>query len=155
MERDLRAAAAAVEAEAGRRGWNVKDLAAAAGVDPATITDLFAARRWPRNSTRGAIERVFDWPAGSIARIAEGGAPPGVSSSAHVAGASWMPPEAEQLTARDQRVVLAVVRALLDEDDHARGLASQPRPDLSRVEGLRVREADTTAEHQADSRTNH
>lgn len=82
MERDLRAAAAAVEAAAGEKGWNVGNLAAAAEVDPATITDFLAARRWPRMATRGSIERALGWPAGSIARIAEGGAPPVVTPPA-------------------------------------------------------------------------
>jgi lambda repressor-like predicted transcriptional regulator len=134
MNRDLRAAAAAVEAAAGQRGWNTRDLARETGLDAATVGDFLAARRWPRSSTRGAVERALRWPPGYIKRIADGDVPPAVSSSAHERP-SWIPPEAEQLTPRDQRVLLAVIRAMLEPDEETPG-----GPDYSTVQGIRLSE---------------
>lgn len=137
MDRDLKAAAAAVEAAAGARGWNVRDLAAAADVDPATVTDFLAGRRWPRISTRGAIERALGWPGGSIATVAGGGAPPGVSSSPHEPDPLA---DIEKLNAEDREVVLAVARQLIAARNET---AHYGPPDLSRVQGLRLAEEET------------
>lgn len=133
MARNLRAAAAAVEAAAGAKGWNVRDLAAAAGVDYGTAADLVGAKRWPRNTTRAAIEKALDWPAGSIKGIAEGGAVPGASSSAQPRGLV-LPPESERLSPRQREAVLAVVRAMLDPHEiHG--------PDLAATDGWVIDEA--------------
>lgn len=141
MDRDLRAAAAAVEAAAGTKGWNVRDLAAAADVDPATVTDFLAARRWPRMSTRGALEKALGWPAGSIGAVASGAAAPGVNSSAQDRGGEPdLMAAVDLLTREDREAVLAVVRQLVS----ARTAQGAPPPtfDLSRVEGLRIAESD-------------
>lgn len=138
MARNLRAAAAAVEAAAGAKGWNVRDLAAAAGVDYGTAADLVGAKRWPRNTTRAAIEKALGWPAGSIARVADGDAAPGASSSAHQEVRTFtLPPEASRLTDRQREAVMAVVRAMLNPEDER---PTPPAPDLSRVEGIRLAE---------------
>lgn len=154
MDRDLRAAAVAVEAAAGEKGWNTKDLAGAADVDPATVADFLRASRWPRNVTRAAIEKALGWPVGSIAQIAQGGAAPVASSSAHDAPAvDDLVAEVSQLTPRQQDAVLAVVRAMREPGEkgfvqlatgsgksgtvaHLADLARQ-EPDLSRVAARR------------------
>lgn len=136
MNRDLKAAAAAVEAAAGARGWNIRDLASAADVDPATVTDFLAGKRWPRISTRGALERALGWPGGSIATVAGGGAAPDANSSAHEASPYA---DLEMLIEEDREVVLTVARQLLIA---RRGSVDYGSPDLSRVEGLRLREED-------------
>lgn len=160
MDRDLRAAAAAVEAAAGAKGWNVKDLAAASDVDPATVTDFLAARRWPRMTTRAAIERALNWPGGSIAQIASGDAAPAASSSAQDMDPESLDlvAEVDELTREDREAIRAVVRQLASARRHSAppeahqsgeliDLARPPMPDLSRVaarhgesEGRRLRE---------------
>lgn len=136
MDRDLKAAAAAVEAAAGAKGWNVRDLAAAADVDPATVTDFLAARRWPRISTRGALERALGWQGGAIATIADGGVAPAASSSAHERLVE-LAEELDRLTPKDQDAILAVVRQL------AEARSGPPSgPDDSRLQGLRLAETE-------------
>ena len=91
MTRDVQAAGAAVEAAAGQKGWGIIELAARAGVDPGTVGDFAAGKRWPQTKTRGALELVLGWPAGSIARIADGAAPPDVRPSAQDAEPDRLP----------------------------------------------------------------
>jgi transcriptional regulator with XRE-family HTH domain len=79
MERDIRAAGAAVAAAAGERGWSQGQLAQRAGVDSGTLGDFMAGRRWPRNTTQFKIEQALGWRTGSIARIADGGDAPVVT----------------------------------------------------------------------------
>lgn len=139
MDRNLKAAAAAVEAAAGARGWNVRDLASAADVDPATVTDFLAGRRWPRISTRGALERALGWPGGSIATVAGGGVAPDASPSAHEVSPLA---DIERLTEEDREVVLAVARQLMI----ARNAAAHPAFDINTVQGLRLAEEDPSAQ---------
>lgn len=139
MERDQRAAAAAVEAAAGEKGWGIGELATQADVDPGTVGDFLGARRWPQLKTRGALERALGWPAGSISRIAEGGQPPIVQPAPPPEPEPFdLAAEANRLTPRQQAAVLAVVRAMLDPG------APEPtdEPDLSQVQGLRLDETD-------------
>lgn len=55
-----------------KRGWNVRDLARAADLDPGTVGDFLAGLRWPRMGTRGRIESALDLPAGELQRIRNG-----------------------------------------------------------------------------------
>lgn len=119
MERDLRAAAAAVEAAAGEKGWNAADLASVAQVDPATVGDFLGARRWPQMKTRGALEKALGWPAGSIARIADGGAAPIVGPATQDAEPTGLPvgsgvdPELLVELAQADPAAIEAVRAVL------------------------------------------
>lgn len=72
MPRDELAAARAVEAAMGERGWDVADMVRGIGVDPGTLRDFLNGQRWPRTSTRGKIERALGWESGTIRAIAEG-----------------------------------------------------------------------------------
>ena len=66
----------AVKGEMGRRGWNIQQLIDASGLDRSTLGDFLDGKRWPQSRTLGAIERAFEWPAGAIAEMLEGGSPP-------------------------------------------------------------------------------
>ncbi len=65
-------AARLVDAEMHRRGWNLRDLAAAADLDYGTVGDFLAGTRWPRRSTRGRIEQALDLQPGLLDRLATG-----------------------------------------------------------------------------------
>lgn len=55
------------------RGWNATDLAHEAGIpDTSTIRDFTSGARWPRTSTRGAIERALGLEPGVLERISKG-----------------------------------------------------------------------------------
>ena len=82
MERDVRAAGAAVAAAAGALGWSQTELATRAGVDPGTLGDFVAGARWPRQTTRGRIEKALQWRPGTIQQIADGAEPPEIVSPA-------------------------------------------------------------------------
>lgn len=147
-QRDLQAAAAAVEAAAGEKGWTIKDLATAAGIDPATVTDFLSARRWPRMNTRGSLEKALGWPAGTIAQVAAGGAAPGLVDL-EAESADELAAEARRLTDRQRAALLELVRAVVEADEDAAEPAAADQeepPDLDQVEGLRLDEGvDTTA----------
>jgi len=72
VDRDIAAAARAIEVALGQRGWNQIDLARAAEVDPGTLYDFMAGRRWPQVRTRSRIETSLEMEPGTIARIAAG-----------------------------------------------------------------------------------
>jgi transcriptional regulator with XRE-family HTH domain len=57
----------------GELGMTAKTLANAAEVDPGTVSDLLAGKRWPQAKSRAKIERALEWPAGTLADIAAGG----------------------------------------------------------------------------------
>lgn len=145
MTRDMRAAGAAVEAAAGEKGWNGRDLAKVASVDPGTVADLISGKRWPRSTTRARIEKALEWPSGSIHHVANGGAVPGASSSAHDRG-SWLPPEVDNLSPRDRRVLLALVDALVDP-----GVEEEPRSES--LKGYRVQEPEAPKPSRSRSAT--
>lgn len=119
MERDQRAAAAAVEAAAGEKGWGIGELAAQADVDPGTVGDFLGGRRWPQIKTRGALERALGWPAGSIARIAHGDPPPVVGPATQDAEPDRLPvgsgvdPELLTELAQADPAAIEAVRAVL------------------------------------------
>lgn len=76
-------AADAVAAELADRGWTNADLTHATeerdtgkpGVDPGTIADFLAYRRWPKIGTLGRFERAFGWEPGSLRLLALQGTP--------------------------------------------------------------------------------
>jgi len=72
MPIDPAKAIAAVNDDMHERRWNVVDLAVAAGLDKGTVGDFLAGTRWPRPSTRGAIEASIELRPGALGRIAEG-----------------------------------------------------------------------------------
>ncbi len=57
-------------------GWTNVRLASEAKVDPKTINDFLAGRRWPQRMTRGRIERALGWELGVIQAQAESTVPP-------------------------------------------------------------------------------
>lgn len=83
MTRDERrdAARRAVGAQMADRGFNPTDLAREAKVDPDTVGDFLAGKRWPKISTQGKIERALHWPPGTIGHIESTGDVPVVRSS--------------------------------------------------------------------------
>jgi hypothetical protein len=58
------------------RGTTPTAAARTAGIDTMTMLDFVNGETWPRNATMGKIEAVLGWPAGTIARIAQGGESP-------------------------------------------------------------------------------
>lgn len=68
----------AVKAEMSHRGWNIKQLGDASGLDKSTVGDFLDGSRWPRIKTLGALERALDWPAGTITAMLEGAGAPRV-----------------------------------------------------------------------------
>lgn len=54
-------------------GMSAAALAREAGVDPSTVGDFVAGRRWPRREKLAAMERVLMLSAGTLTSIAEGG----------------------------------------------------------------------------------
>lgn len=146
MERNpnAQAAAAAVEAAAGGKGWNISDLASAAGVDYGTVSDFIQGKRWAQTKTRAAIEKALDWPVGTIQSIARGGPVP---SRAPGLPTLELP---ESLTREDRQAIEAIVYQLAQ----ARRWASPPAPDLKRVQGLRIREDEDGTNDRAGTKRN-
>lgn len=141
MERNKLAAAAAVEAAAGMKGWNASDLAEVAKVDPGTASDFLSGKRWPRITTRASIEKALEWPAGSIKTIAEGGAVPGVSSSAHDDEGKRLAEQLARLTPQDQDAIRAVVRQLVEARSGPPSKPAEPTErDESDWQGVRLEE---------------
>lgn len=60
-----------VRAAMAARGWNNAELAEAADVDPKTVNDFIAGRRWPQAKTLNAIEKAFGWDLDQINRMVE------------------------------------------------------------------------------------
>jgi transcriptional regulator with XRE-family HTH domain len=54
------------------RGWNVRDLAREADLDPGTVGDFLAGTRWPRMGTRGRIEKALGIDPGELDRTRRG-----------------------------------------------------------------------------------
>lgn len=48
------------------------DLTRLAGVDPKTLRGLETGQRWPRDSSRGKIERALQWEPGTLDRLLAG-----------------------------------------------------------------------------------
>ena len=53
-----------------KRLYDATDLAAAAAVDPDTVRDFLAAKRWPRVGTFTKFEQALGMPAGEISALA-------------------------------------------------------------------------------------
>lgn len=76
-------AADAVADELALRGWTNRDLSDATDdpdtddppVDSGTIGDFLAYKRWPKIGTLARFEKAFDWPIGSLRRLALTGTP--------------------------------------------------------------------------------
>lgn len=73
---DVRHVGRLVEARITALGLTATDVATRAELNPKTVRGLIAGDRWPRTSSRGRIEQVLGWPAGTIAAVGDGEAPP-------------------------------------------------------------------------------
>jgi transcriptional regulator with XRE-family HTH domain len=114
MDRDIRAAGAAVAAAAGELGWSQTQLAQRAEVDSGTLGDFLAGRRWPRNTTQAKVERALGWPSGTIAQIATGGTAPVVKPTPHdVPVGSGVDPALLTELAEADPAAIEAVRAVL------------------------------------------
>lgn len=121
VDRDIAAAARAIEAALGRRSWNQIDLARAAELDPGTLYDFMSGRRWPQARTRGKIEDALGMEHGDLARIAAGET---VGPAAHnpvapqlPVGAGVDPEKLSRLTAGQLAQVDAYIDGLLSRGD--------------------------------------
>jgi transcriptional regulator with XRE-family HTH domain len=72
MERDIAAAARAVQDWMGLKAMNQADLARAAQIDNGTLGDFLAGRRWPQTRTRARIESALELTPGFINQVASG-----------------------------------------------------------------------------------
>lgn len=70
MERDIQAAARAVVWAMAEMTWNQSDLAREAGIDPGTLGDFLAGRRWPQAKSRSKIEQALHLNPGMLHNIA-------------------------------------------------------------------------------------
>lgn len=61
-------------------GFSAAALAREASLDPSTVGDFVAGRRWPRREKLAAIERVLMLAPGVLSAIAEGGTGEGVAT---------------------------------------------------------------------------
>lgn len=75
MKRDIEAAARAVVWAMAEMTWNQADLAREAGIDPATIGDFLAGKRWPQTRSRALIEQALHLNPGTLHNIAHASAP--------------------------------------------------------------------------------
>lgn len=76
----------AVLDELAARGIAKNAFAKAAGVDPATLRDFLAGRRWPQSPTQVKIEDALGWDRGTLDRIARGVVDAPVGDSHHTGG---------------------------------------------------------------------
>jgi len=115
VDRNIGAAARAVEAALGRNGWNQTDLARAAGLDPGTLYDFMAGKRWPHVKTRSKIETALGMETGTIARVAEGETvgPPAHDAAADLPVGAGVDPELLTQLAQAEPEALEAVRAVL------------------------------------------
>lgn len=74
---ELQKVGRAVAARRGELGKTQQELADAAHVDLKTIYNLESGSRWPIARTRAAISAALNWEGDALARIANGGEPPG------------------------------------------------------------------------------
>lgn len=72
---DHAAAVEFVNDEMVRQELGVYELARKAGVDPATVSDFVAGRRWPQVATRKRVSEALGWLPEGIDRLARGQAP--------------------------------------------------------------------------------
>lgn len=54
------------------QGYSAAALAREAGLDPGTVGDFLAGKRWPRREKLAAIERALMFADGTLSRMAEG-----------------------------------------------------------------------------------
>ena len=117
---DHAAAAQAANDVLHEHGWNVRDLAQAADLDPGTVGDFLSGVRWPRTGTRGRLEQALGLTPGTLQRIAEG-KPLREQAQPEQPVGLGLDAEADGLTPEEIEPVLAIVRAI----KRAKGLDRQ------------------------------
>lgn len=73
-------ARAAVRTRMAEKQMNNSDLTRMTHLDSGTVDDFLADVRWPRPATLAKLEAALQWPAGTLADIANGGEPPDVGA---------------------------------------------------------------------------